>query len=187
MSHIAIDTSQVSIAVKVESLSNYLCTRCMEDLFEVVDPLDPDMLRCPRCGNIGSAQALEEKQQKALERFRNAQDPENPPDPQTAEEILRDVLFMLREDQRKNLGRGSSSRSKSSKEDKLRSTRLRKCVDDDSVTSATRGKKIDPLNVMLTIRKMGHVPSERLRRAILGYIQHLVDTGRLPPDFLTGA
>lgn len=161
----------------------------MEDCYEHVDPeKDSDLLRCPSCGNIGSAQALEEKQRKALERFARAQDPDNPPDPQTAEEILRDVLWAIRFDKRKNLGRGSSSRSKgTSKEDKLRSIRLRKCVDDDSVTSATRGKKIDPLNVMLTIRKMGHVPSERLRRAILAYIQHLVDTGRLPPDFLTGA
>lgn len=155
----------------------------MEDLFEVVDPLDPDMLRCPRCGNIGSAQALEEKQRKALERFRNAQDPENPPDPQTAEEILRDVLFMLREDQRKNLGRGSSSRSKSSKDDKLRSTRLRKCVDDESVAKASRGKAIDPLSEMLTIKNMSHVESKKLRRAILAYIQHMVETGALPPDF----
>lgn len=157
----------------------------MEDCYVEVDPQDPDMLRCPSCGNIGSAQALEEKQRKALERFAKSQDPNNPPDPQTADEILRDVLWAIRFDKRKNLGKSGGSRSKSAKEDKLKSTRLRKCLDDDSVAQASRSKKIDPLNVMLTFRAMPHVESKRLRRAILAYIQHLVDTGRLPADFLT--
>lgn len=156
----------------------------MEDCYVEVAREDPDLLRCPSCGDIGSAQALEEKQRKALERFRRSQDPNNPPDAQTADEILRDVLWAIRFDKRKNLGKGSSSRSKGpSKDDKLRSTRLRKGVDDESVSSASRPKAIDPLNVMLTIKSMSHVESKKLRRAILAYIQHLVETGALPPDF----
>lgn len=155
----------------------------MEDCFDQVDPADPDLLRCPSCGAIGSAQALEERQRKALERFAKSQDPDNPPDPQTAEEILQDVLWAIRFDKRKNLGKGSSSRSKSSKDDKLRSTRLQKCVEDDSVAQASRGKKLDPLEVMLTIKSMPHVESKQLRRALLSYIEHLVQIGKLPKDF----
>lgn len=152
----------------------------MDDLFEQVDPQDPDMLRCPSCGNIGSAQAMEEKQRTAIERFRKHQENPGPQDP---EDILRDVLWALRQDARKNLGKSGGSRSKSNKEDKLKSTRLRKCLDDDSVASATRPKAIDALNVMLTIRKMGHVQSARLRKALLAYIDYLVECGRLPADF----
>lgn len=152
----------------------------MDDLFEQVSPEDPDLLRCPSCGNIGSAHAMEEKQRTAIERFRKHQEH---PGPQDDEDILRDVLWALRQDARKNLGKSGGSRSKSNKEDKLKSTRLRKCLDDDSVASASRPKSLDPKNVVLAIRKMGYVPSERLRKALLAYIEHLVETGQLPEDF----
>ncbi len=150
----------------------------MEDLYQEVDPEDADLLRCPSCGDIGSASAMEERQLRAkanLQKYLETGD--------SSDDILKDVLWCIRDDKRKNLGKSGGSRSKSNKEDKLKSTRLRKCLDDDSVASASRPKALSPKDVMLTIRKMGHVPSKTLRKAMLAYLVHLVEIGRLPPDF----
>lgn len=155
-------------------MSEYLCRRCMDDLYETTE-VDPDQLKCPSCGNLDSAEAVELAQKQALANLpkylANSAD----------ESIINDVLWAIAFDKRKNLGKGSSSRSKSaSKDDKLKSTRLKRPLDDTAVASSS--EQISKRANMLTVRKMGHVPSWRLRQALLAYLEHLVQTGRLPAD-----
>lgn len=146
----------------------------MDDIYKPTGD-DPDQLRCESCGNLDSAQALELAQQQAIANL-----PKYLKD-SADESIINDVLWAIAFDRRKNLGKGSSSKSKSSnKEDKLRATRLKRPVDDTAISSKT--EPISKRPNMLTIRKMGHVASWRLRQVLLAYLDHLVETGRLPAD-----
>lgn len=131
----------------------FVCPNCVEAELDPI-PDESGWLECPGCGLQFNEDYLAELDERAHNK-----------------EIRAQVRECLREDARKNHGKGRSSKSHG-KDDKLGTRSIATLVYDDAMLSQ-KVEALDPKSVVLRLPNLGSIPSEALRAALFLYCEHL--------------